>query len=270
MSHGTTDLARRFDATAGRIGERFAISDGSGDWSFGKLRRTSEEISRLLENDGCRPGHRVALILPNSAAFVAAFFAVARIGGVVSPLNVRYGLQEFTYYLTDTQAAAVLVAPGFVDLVRGVLERLETPPSLFVVDDDGRCSRTVERRSDAQFRFRDEAAPLLQQYTSGSTGEPKRVVRGHAQLTFELETLSDSLDISETDKFLGVAPFSHVNGLVRSMMLSMFAGARLYARSGFDRRRVLTLLTEEKLTVFGGVPQMFVALAATPIQRPER
>jgi long-chain acyl-CoA synthetase len=52
------------------------------------------------------------------------------------------------------------------------------------------------------------------------------------------------------------------------MMLSMFSEARLYARSGFDRRRVLTLLTEERLTVFGGVPQMFIALAATPIRGP--
>ena len=68
---------------------------------------------------------------------------------------------------------------------------------------------------------------LLQQHTSGSTGNPKRVVRTHDQLLWELARLSEAFNLTSEDRFLGAAPFSHVNGLVRTMMTSMYAGGTL-------------------------------------------
>jgi long-chain acyl-CoA synthetase len=108
--------------------------------------------------------------------------------------------------------------------------------------------------------------PLLLQYTSGSTGNPKRVIRTQRQLLGELKSLSTVFELSQSDRFLGAAPFSHVNGMVRTMMTSMFVGGTLYPVPAFKRREVLNLIAEEKITYFGGVPYMFVILAATPVR----
>ena len=111
-----------------------------------------------------------------------------------------------------------------------------------------------------------DSAPILHQYTSGSTGKPKRIIRTHANLIFELERLTQAFELDETDRLVGVAPFSHVNGLVRTMMSALFVGATLYPMPEFQRRKLLALIAQERITFFGGVPYMFVVLAQTALR----
>lgn len=241
-----------------------AIREGLRDVTFRDLRCWSQAISRGLEPAIREPGQCVALMLGNSAGFVAAFFAVARAGGVVSPLTSQYRSREFAYYLNDLDAVALVTAPEFLERAFEIMPHLRNAPALVEVS-DGHRARVVQRGGGRGQPIRAFAsAPLLQQYTSGSTGPPKRVIRTHANLLAELAALRSAFDVSERDRFLGVAPFSHVNGLVRTMMTSMAVGATLYPIEGFRRREILDLITRERITFFGGMPQMFALLSQTP------
>jgi long-chain acyl-CoA synthetase len=258
----SADLAKRFDDLAARQGARLAIRDGERDHRYRDLHAWSAEISGVLARF-CRPRQRVGLMMPNSAAYVAAFFAIARVGGVVAPLNVRYRTQELLYYLQDTGAAALIVPSELVEVARETLARLDLAPALIQVDDGERC-RVLAEGGGALPESEGGSPPLLLQYTSGSTGAPKRVIRTHDHLQFELERLAGVFHLGPDDRLLGAAPFTHVNGLVRSMMTSMFVGGTLYPVATFDRRRVLERITRERITYFGSVAQMFVILADTP------
>src|SRR2546427_11776232 len=83
-------LSDTLDSQWAREGNRVAIREGDREITFRDLLRWSQAISRTLEPTLWEPGQRVALLLPNSAAFVAAFFAIARLGGVVAPLSTQY------------------------------------------------------------------------------------------------------------------------------------------------------------------------------------
>ncbi len=186
----------------------------------------------------------------------------------MAPLNVRYRDQELVYYLQDTGAAALLVTPDVTDAAQRALAGLPRPPALILLEgadcrllEAGRAERTAPLAAPG-----DESPPLLLQYTSGSTGAPKRVVRTHANLRFELERLAAAFGLDEDDRLLGAAPFSHVNGLVRTMLASMHVGATLYPIPQFHRRRVLELIARERITYFGAVPSLFVLLADTPVR----
>jgi len=105
------DVAASFDRLARRQSSRRAVLDGERDLSYGDLLAWSEEVSRALAPRCREAGVRVGLMMPNSAAFVASFFGLARLGAVIAPLNVRYRMQELLHYLEDTRAAALIV-PG--------------------------------------------------------------------------------------------------------------------------------------------------------------
>jgi long-chain acyl-CoA synthetase len=137
---------------------------------------------------------------------------------------------------------------------------------LLQVDDQEPCRILAPGRDPmaAPAAATSDSPALLHQYTSGSTGKPNRVIRTHAHLTYELERLATVFELGEDDRFLGAAPFTHVNGLVRSMMTSMFVGATLYPVRDFHRRQVLDLIARERVSYFGAVPQMFAILADTP------
>ena len=109
----------------------------------------------------------------------------------------------------------------------------------------------------------DPDAPVMYQFSSGSTGPPKRIARTHRNLVFELNSLVRTLALTHEDRFLGVTPFSHVNGLMRSLMASLRAGATLYPAPKFERQAIAGMIEEHRISVFIGVPFMFGVMAKT-------
>lgn len=266
MKKSKTTLVGLFDEYASRSSSKLAIRERHRDWSYGELLARSEGLSNCLNALGVRQGHRVGLMLPNSGTFVLSFFGIARIGSVIAPLNLRYRIQELVYYLEDTSASAVLVCPDRVMRVKQALSQIEHPPWLIESMPDGRF-RTIEQGEVKTPSTLDgDDLPLLHQYTSGSTGTPKRVIRTNGKLLYELQRLAGVFELGENDRFLGAAPFSHVNGLVRTMMTSMFIGGTLYPVPEFNRRELLKIITEERITYFGTVPYMYILLAETPLR----
>jgi len=258
-------LGDRFDQTAARLATRAAVREPERDWSYADLHRFADAVALALAPLGGGPGARIGLMAPNSAAFVAGFYGIVRGGGVVAPLNVRYRDQELVYYLNDTSAVALLTTPELVETARQAIATLAQPPALFVLD-GAECRLVAPGRVDPSPAPLGDSPPLLHQYTSGSTGAPKRVIRTHANLLFELERLATIFGVGEDDRFLGAAPFSHVNGLVRTMMTSMFVGAMLHPLRQFNRRGALDLIARERITYFGAVPYMFIVLADAPLR----
>lgn len=272
MNRPDSSFSARFDELADGRAERLAIREPELDWRYADVHARSLAVTDLLLELGVRRGAAVALMAPNSGAFVSSFLGITRAGGAVAPFNVRYQQQELVYYLGDTRAAAIVAATDLVPVVSESLATLEDPPALVAVTADGSCHvvRPGAAKAAAAWGQSDSggagATPLLLQYTSGSTGAPKRIIRTDRMLSDELDRLARAFGLGEDDRFLGAAPFSHVNGLVRTMMTSMHVGGTLYPVPAFSRRPVLELMTTERITYFGAVPYMFAILARSPVR----
>ncbi|MBT8442560.1 MAG: acyl--CoA ligase, partial [Gammaproteobacteria bacterium] len=249
--------------------EAIAIKEGEMTWRYGDVQRYTNALIRLLRSIGVHRHEVVALMVPNSGAFVVAFFAISDSGCVVAPFNIRYQQQELRYYIEDTMPAAIIISPELRSTVAAAMEGIAQPPAILTVDNDGHAhilNAPNRATGGTTGPFDPGKDYLLLQYTSGSTGAPKRIYRTHEQLLLELEQLQSAFELEPSDRFIGVAPFSHVNGLVRTMMASMYVGGTLYPMASFDRRRALDIITNERITYFGGVPYMFVLLADTPMR----
>ena len=108
------------------------------------------------------------------------------------------------------------------------------------------------------FEPRAESAVAL--FTSGTTGEPKRIELTHATLERNAAYVADALGFSESDVLYGAAPLSHVFGMTGCMNAAIAAGACLALVERFDAEEALGTIEREGVTVFMGVPAMLSAL----------
>ena len=75
----------------------------------------------LLEEVKCRPGDRVAIMLPNLLAYPVAFLGVLRAGLVVVNVNPLYTPRELREQLADSGATAIVIMENFAHKLETVL-----------------------------------------------------------------------------------------------------------------------------------------------------
>jgi long-chain acyl-CoA synthetase len=266
-------LSSAFLATAEAHPDRVALIDLGRIYSYAQLAAAVRALAEELARAGIGRGDRVALVLPNGAEFVVAFFAIINVGGSAVPVSPTLEEPEIRAVLGDAGVSAVLTGNELRARCSAALRSAcgLGEEAAIIVRDVEKLSRVADHQSPEtawprSAALADDSALCL--YSSGSTGRPKPVVRSHANLLYEIDGLVAALGLSSDDRVLGAAPFSHVNGLVRSMLSSLLAGATLVSVPQFERRAVGRMISEQALTVFIGVPFMFAVLAETGWPRP--
>ena len=72
--------------------------------SYAELNERSNQTANMLIDLGVKKGDRVSLLLMNGVEFMESFFAIAKIGGIVVPLNWRLIPDELSFILKDSGA----------------------------------------------------------------------------------------------------------------------------------------------------------------------
>ncbi|MHA1523748.1 MAG: AMP-binding protein [Alphaproteobacteria bacterium] len=163
-------------------------SQGPADrYSFADLKRLSNQLANVLATRGISRGDRVALLLPQSLETVVSHIAVYKLGAIVVPLAMLFGIEGVRYRLDNAQAAALITnAAG----IAKITEIRDTLPALkLVLQVDGCSPDTVDfhaalRNESDSFTCADTSPddPAVMVYTSGTTGPPKGALHGHRVL----------------------------------------------------------------------------------------
>src|SRR4051812_13363418 len=104
MINSSQSLPNWLAHRAAVLPDQTALLVGDTRWSFAELDRWATNMARGLYAIGVRPGDRVALLLRNSAEFVALAHAAPRAGVVLVPLNTRLAAPELAWQLADAGA----------------------------------------------------------------------------------------------------------------------------------------------------------------------
>src|SRR5437879_10629393 len=86
-----------------------------------------DRTGNALRALGIEPEQRVALVLPDSPEFVAAFLGAIKIGAIPVTLSTLLTEGDYAYLLADCRARAVVVADGLLSRIgpaRGELRDL--------------------------------------------------------------------------------------------------------------------------------------------------
>ncbi len=265
---------------AQRHPERTAILFEGQDLSYGQLFAAVERFARALVSWGVRPGDRVALMLHNSPEFVVAYLGTHLAGGIVVLVNTQYRQTELGHILADAGVRLCVTSPAGADeLVR--LVTAELPLEALVVVGAPATVETPPTPSPFQRIAYDEFlaregggehrplmmpaadAPAVLGYTSGTTGRAKGALLLHRNLTANIAALTEAWHWTEDDRLLLTLPLFYTHGLMVGMHGTLWTGASVVLRRGFDAADVLaTLRGDPRISLFFGVPTMYSRLLA--------
>lgn len=192
--------------------------------TYGAFSQRVARLARGLLAREIAAGDRVGVMSANSANTVLLFFALARIGAIMVPVNPEFGAREAGYILQHAGVRAVAASEAALAAARESVDTLTSRPWVFVLDE---AIADLERDGgDLPPEPASEATCLIL-YTSGTTGFPKGVM--HSQRSFVLagEGFVARLWLQPEDCLLCVLPLFHINALFYSLAGALAAGARL-------------------------------------------
>ena len=260
------NLAVMLRESARRAPDKTAVILGDVRLSYAQLDGLSDRVAASLTAGGLAPGDRVGLQLPNIPQFVIAYFGILKAGGVVVPMNVLLKAPEIAFQLENSGARTLITFGGFADEAAKAAETAAVT-SLYVVGETATpvASAPFETllAGDApgpQLAARSPADPAVIIYTSGTTGTPKGAVLSHIGLYMNADIPGRLFEFAEEDVAVVALPLFHVFALSSIMNTCVLLGGTMTLVPRFDPRAVLELMQRDRVTVFMGVPTMYIAL----------
>jgi acyl-CoA synthetase (AMP-forming)/AMP-acid ligase II len=174
---------------AERFPENEAVIFRDVNLTYRELDALVNAFATALLKMGIRKGDRVCLLMTNRPEFLVSWFALARIGAIISPMNPSYKEREVAYQLSNSEAVAIVVQQELLPLVEAV--HAQTPALEHVIVVGAGQEALPPQVHSFRHMVRDNAptqpaypAPALEDlltlpYSSGTTGFPKGVMLSH-------------------------------------------------------------------------------------------
>lgn len=261
--------------------------------TYQQVDQLSDAFAAGLVDMGLKKGDRVALVMPNVAQFVIAFYGILKAGGVIAAVNPTYPPMRLAHQIKDCGAKIAVVMSLFYNTVKdiqkdtdlqtiivtNVKEYLPGPAKfLFTLAKEKKGGHRVEiAASDHAFqdictRYAGKKANVsvskddlaLFQYTGGTTGVAKAAMAPHSALVANCLMCQAWLkgDIpGESEVFLAAIPLFHVFGMVAVLSFAVSLGAMLVmVPNARDIPDVIENIHIYKPTIFMGVPALYNAI----------
>jgi O-succinylbenzoate-CoA ligase len=265
-------LAKRAELSPGL--EAVVQAESGQRLSYSQLNSRANRTAGLLRGLGVRKGDRVALLLPNAPEYVESFFAAAKLGAVVVPLNWRLVPEELSFILRDSGAAVLLYGSAF----RSGAEELRRhdPPATELrhwvqVGEESSRPPFAESYGELQGKAPDDEPEtaardddeLYIMYTSGTTGLPKGAVHTHASAAWACITINATADMRYRDRYMISLPLFHV-GALTPVTANVQRGVTNVLLGGFDPQRAWATIERERVSVMLAVPAMLSFMLQVP------
>jgi long-chain acyl-CoA synthetase len=271
--------------TVSKHPDYMAMSFNNNDTSYRELNAKVNRFALVLQNIGVKKGDRLAFIMVNSPTYVIAFFAVMKLGAIVTNISVGIQGEELMNCLNNAGAKVVitldLFAQNLYNVVKNTGVKTVILHSVFGLEkkmplEEGmphpqvflEVLASVESAAEPAVKISPTDVAVLQ-YTSGSTGAPKAATLTHANIV---------ASVLQSDTWMGVKgagnaavmcviPFFHVFGMSACLLVSVLKGYRMVLLPRIDLMDILSLvkmLETYRPISFPAVPSLWGAIMSLP------
>ena len=253
---------------AQKYGDKTALVIGSRSFSFNDLNHLSGRLASGLRDLGIVAGDRVTLYSQNCWEWIVSYYAIARLGAVVNPINVMLTPEEVLYVVKDCGARAILTPPA---KARPLIDLKGNSPLQDIIvfgDEVLACTHSFNallEESAPEFddvRSEPESLSTIG-YTSGTTGYPKGAMLSHRAVLLNSAMTANMHVRTQTDTTVTALPCAHVYGNI-IMNGAFLSGMTLVLLERFVEADALQAIQTYHATMFEGVPTMFLYLLNYP------
>lgn len=232
--------------------------------TLSELDRASSACARELASRGVARGDRVIVQLPNTSELIVLYYALSKLGAIMSPTAVQYGTHELDHFRDELGPRAMITVGDLrgARLAEQGRRVLGAIPVWDVADDlDVYAGVDVDAAGD----WADDAnATLTLAWTSGTTGTPKGVPRSHNMWLAQGRLTSHAGGFTDGERFLSPFPMINMAALGGFLFPSALHNCTLVLHHPLDIPLYLKQLQDEKIHYTLAPPPLLNRLAQQP------
>ncbi|KXG50052.1 uncharacterized protein PGRI_060190 [Penicillium griseofulvum] len=270
-TYSSQEVASRVDSLARSLSKEF-------DWA---------------PNEGTEWDKALAVFALNTIDSLPLFWAVHRLGGVLSPANASYSAAELTHQLLDSKAKALVTCAPLLSISLEAAAKAGLPKSrIYLLDVPeellGGAKPPTEYKTVAQLIETGKSLPPVDElrwsageaarrtaflcYSSGTSGMPKGVMISHRNVianTLQIKAFEKSYRDGRgtkpaiTEVALGLLPQSHIYALVVIGHAGSYRGDQTIVLPRFELTSYLNAIQQFKISALFLVPPIIIHMLST-------
>jgi len=230
-------LQKLVSAQAERTPDNRALVFNDAEISYAQLEERSNRLARMLSDQGCRSGDRIALFVPKSIEAIVGMLGVLKAGCAYVPIDLESPTARVRRIFDACEPAAALVAAAGSELLHDCLAGSASPVRIVSTTPgepgDNRIQSHIDFSALDSFDSgpldagtgRGDLAHLL--FTSGSTGTPKGVMITHGNVLAFVDWATRYFATAAEDQISGHPPL-HFDLSTFDIFGSLSRGATLH------------------------------------------
>lgn len=239
-------------------------------YTYAEFAHRARRLASGLLKLGVKDGDRVATLCWNHYQHLEVYFGVPISGNVVHTLNLRLPPSDLAYIAKHGGDKVLIVDETLLPLYEAFKGEVSFDHVFVVGPEYEQLLETGD--PDWDYPDIDEREAAVMCYTSGTTGSPKGVLYSHRAIGVHslASTQSGTLGIQETDTVLPVVPMFHANAWGLPFTCSLVGAKQVFPGPHLDPESILDAFVQEKVTVTGGVPTIWMGILQMLDAEPER
>lgn len=289
LSIPETTLFENLEISTRRYPNKTALNYYGNKISYRELYSEVLSLAGYLQAKGISQGDRILLFMQNAPQWIISFYAIARTGAIVIPVNPMNTSEEVAFYISDCAIKAAIVSQELlekVDSFKGndsielvvvatysdYIDKetdLSLPPEVSALKQEftsecihwNEAMTANERPLDVNVSAEDL---VVMPYTSGTTGLPKGCMHTHSTVQANITSVTVWQSVTSESVHLLTLPLFHVTGMLHSCLGPLSGGGELIIMTRWDRDLARELIERNKVTHWTNISTMLIDFLSNP------
>ena len=242
--------------------------------SYREIHEKSNMVGNNLKKLGIKKGENVLVFLFNSVEYVILWFALAKLGAVMVPINTASKRHDLSHVIMDSAANTIILESSLLGNYLEVRSEAKIEREIIIGEGpDDKQGRMIPfeilQKGSADDLETDIAVddPITIIYTSGTTGKPKGVVLPQYAYIQNPFAIMKYEDLKENDRLFSTLPLFHVGAQLLIVLPAMMADIDFALMKRFSASRFWDQVRHYRCNVvhyLGSIAQMLLAQTERP------